>query len=111
MNIEALTVIGVFTLVLGIVLMIPGLWWARRIAKTLPVHSSGRMRITPFGLFYNGIVVGLVTTVFCLGYLAELSSGKTLALIAVVAIVGGLGEMIANKLGFKTVSKDNDSNA
>lgn len=112
MNIEALTVIGIFSLVLGIILLIPGLWWARRKVKKLPEHATGRMQITPFGFIYYGIFVGLLMVVFSLRYLApELSSGKKFALIAAVVIVGLLGEKIANKLGFKLVSKNNDSNA
>ena len=112
MNIEALTVIGIFTFVLGIILLIPGLWWARRKVRKLPVHAAGRMRVTPFGYIYSAIFVGFLMVVFSLGYLApELSRGKKFAAFAIVVIVGLLGEKVANKLGFKLVSKNNDSNA
>ena len=112
MSLEALTVIGVFTVALGIILLIPGLWWARRKVRKLPVHAAGRMRVTPFGYIYSAIFVGFLMVVFSLGYLApELSNGKKFALMAIVVIVGFLGEKLANKLGFKLVIKNNDGNA
>ena len=112
MNFEALTAIGIFTLLLGIILVIPGLWWARRKAKTLPENASGRKRVTLFGFVYIGLVVSALVVVFSLQYLAPEISGKEKgALVAIALIVALLGEKLANKLGFKVIGCNNDGNA
>jgi hypothetical protein len=112
MNIEALAAIGVFTLIMGVILLIPGLWWARRKVNELPEHASGRKRVTPFGFVYIGIIITLSLFVFSLRDLApEVSGGERLALITIIFIAAFLAEKLANKIGIKLIKKNVDGNA
>ena len=112
MNIEALAVLGVFTLILGFILLIPGLWWARRKVKVLPENASGKKRVTPFGFVYFGVIISLSLFTFSLRDLApEVSGGERLALITIIFIVALLGEKLANKLGIKLISKNDNGHA
>jgi len=59
MNWEAFFAIGVFTIILGAVLLVPGLIWARRKAKQHPEAPAG-MSVTKTGyLFLGGMLVVL----------------------------------------------------
>ncbi len=104
MNTEALIVISVITLVLGVIFLVPGLWWARRRAKKLPENSPGRKKVTLLGFAYYTIFITLLMLAFSLIHLApELSWVQLIAIQATVVVVGIAVEIIAYKLGFRFV--------
>src|SRR6266446_6414895 len=73
MNWEAVLVIGVFALVLGAVLLIPGLIWARRKARQNPGTSAG-MAVTNIGFLF----VAFVVLVLLVGFTAEFWAAETM---------------------------------
>ena len=109
MDIEALSAVGIFALILGVILLIPGLWWARRKAKTLPESALGAKRVTLFGIVYIGLFLSVLLVVLKMQYFAPgVSDVEKLSLFTIVFLVGLLGEKLANKLGFKLFSSRND---
>ena len=50
-NLEAVLIIGVLSIVLGFALLIPGLWWAKHKAKT-DSTSGGKVFFTPVGWIF-----------------------------------------------------------
>lgn len=57
MNWEAVLVIGGFSVLLGIVLYVPGRWWAKRKLREAPAASAARVRVTRAGLVFYGIMI------------------------------------------------------
>ena len=108
MNWEAIFVIGGFTIILGIVLLIPGIWWARRKSKQHS-DSQGALAVTKAGFIYFGIFVFILfsclTAQFwapetALGKWVSTRSGRILFVISLV-IAAFVIEKILNKLGFQ----------
>jgi uncharacterized Tic20 family protein len=109
MNLEALLAIGIFTLILGLILIVPGLWWARRKAKRLPDNANGKKKVTLFGVFYYGVFILFLLVATSLRYISpEISRIENVGFIILVIVIGVLGEMLAYKMGYKTISNSND---
>jgi hypothetical protein len=108
MNWEAFFIIGGFTIILGIVLLIPGIWWARRNAKQHS-ESQGSMAVTKTGFIYIGLFVFILFSGFtaqfwapdtALGNWVSTSSGRILFVVSLV-IAAFVLEKILNKFGFQ----------
>jgi len=112
MDIEALIVIGLFALITGVVLAIPGLWLARRKSKKLPKDAPGRSNVTAFGFIFFVVFIGLLLFVVSLNHFApEIPTSKRIALLFLVIVAGGVAEKIAAKFGYTITSNNNDRNA
>jgi uncharacterized membrane protein YozB (DUF420 family) len=108
MNFEAIAIVGVFVLALGIVLGVPGLWWARRKARSLPAEAIGKASVTPFGyVFYFLQVSALIATMAFPG----LTGGMRIASLVIVVVVSIILERVARTLGFQTVRRASDGRA
>ena len=73
MNWEALLVIGSFTILLGLLLYVPGRWWAKRQLKNAPDGSVGKARVTQVGYLFFGIMIGLLFFGFAQEHMAPSS--------------------------------------
>ena len=104
MNIEAIIEIGGFPLILGLVLLVPGLWWAKCKSRKIPEDALCAKRVTLFGFVFSSVFVGLILLVFNLEYIAPgVSGGQRSIAFAAILLVGALFEKITTKLGFKLV--------
>lgn len=108
MNWEAFIVIGGFTIIFGIVLLIPGIWWARRKSKQHS-ESQGSMAATKTGFIYIGIFVFILFSGFsaqfwapdtAFGKWVSTSFGRILFVVSLV-IAAFVLEKILNKFGFQ----------
>jgi len=72
MNWEAFFIIGVFALLLGAILLVPGIWWARRNTRDNPDVPAG-MKVTPAGFIAATAIVALLFS----GLSAEYWAGDT----------------------------------
>lgn len=108
MNFEAIAIIGVVVLALGIVLGVPGLWWARRKARSLPAEAIGKASITPFGyvFYFLQVSVLIAITVF-----PGLTGGMRVAGLGIVIVVSIILERVARSLGFRTIRRASDGRA
>ena len=61
MNWEAFFAIGAFTVILGAMLLVPGLLWARKMAKQHPETPAG-MSITKNGYIFIGVILVVLFT-------------------------------------------------
>ena len=94
MNWEAFLVIGGIVLVLGIILLIPGLLWARYKLRSEP-RGGGARRITKHGLVLYVIMIAIMLFGFAAGELWPDSwlgrfTGSTLGLLGYLCLVFGL---------------------
>jgi hypothetical protein len=111
MNWEAFFVIGSLTVVLGVLLYVPGRWWARRKLRDAPKEASARRSVTPTGYVLAGLITTAFVSAFSLSYFAPESivgrwaSTSVGRLAIAVSLVGlcAILELIARKLGFKLV--------
>ena len=69
MNIEAIIVIGIVCVILAIILLVPGLWWARRKSKQDPSLGK-KVNFTPFGWVYLSVMLVMLLGGLCMQYLA-----------------------------------------
>jgi hypothetical protein len=107
MNWEAFAVIGAFALLLGIVLYIPGRWWARRKLHDASLGSPARASLTPIGYVVIGLLVFALVGTFSLKDLApdsligriEGSRVGRLTILVCMASAFWLVESIAKRLG------------
>lgn len=105
-NWEAFIAIGGVTLIIGIVLLIPGLWWVRRNVKQYS-HSQGTMAVTKAGFIYSSIFVFILVAGFTAQYWApETAFGKWLStgigrILFVIGLISiaFIFEKILNKFG------------
>lgn len=112
MHLEALIAIGAFVFVFGAILLVPGLWWARRRAKRLPPDARQRMNVTPFGIIFYAVFICFLMFALGLEHIApEISGGKRVVLVILVIVVGILAEKAASKLGLNIISGNDDRNA
>ena len=93
MTLEAILVIGTACVILGLLLLVPGLWWARRKAKNDPAYRK-KVRFTLFGWIFLSIMLftlfaGLTMQYFApASYIGKLTSERMGRLIwAAVVIV------------------------
>ena len=84
MNWEALLVIGSFTILAGLLLYVPGRWWAKRQIKNAPDGSVGKARVTRAGYLFFGIMIGLLFLGFAQAHIAPSSR---------------LGEFVSTRMG------------
>ena len=76
---EAILVIGSLVIILGIILLIPGLWWARRKARKDPAFAK-KANFTPIGWLFLCVMLSFLLGGLCMQYLyPESSIGKLTA--------------------------------
>lgn len=69
MDIKAILIISVLCILLGIILLVPGLWWARHKAKKDPAYSK-KVNFTFVGWIYIFIMLVLLFAGLLMPYLA-----------------------------------------
>ena len=108
MNWEAFFVIGAFTVILALVLLVPGLMWARSQAKQHSEAPAG-MSITRIGFLYLGTMVAVLLVGFSsqywapqswLGQWTATSTGRLL-FGAIVVGAGFLFERVLDAAGIR----------
>ncbi len=102
-ELEALLAIGGFVIVLGAILLVPGLWWAKSKAKSNPDVPAG-MRLTKIGYIWCGIFVAALFMALSADYiwpnsmLGEFSSkpaGRLSLLVMVILVSFGLEKLLS----------------
>lgn len=110
MHWKALLVIGIFSLVFGLILYLPARWWLRRRLRKAPPDSSDHWRITPLGLVVYGVMVAVMMTGFSLQYLAphtwaghfvSTSHGR-IVFTAALVVVWSVLEVVLTANGWRT---------
>ena len=111
MNWEAFFIIGAFALVLGGILLVPGIWWARRKARENPDAPAG-MKVTPAGFLfasaYGALLLSALSTEYWAGDTAieewlKTSIGRMVFLVAVFG-AGPLAERLLSKAGIRLIA-------
>jgi len=118
MNWEAFFVIGGFTVILGVVLLIPGLMWARYKSKKSPDSGTSEV-VTKSGFLNAGLFVLVILIGMTANIWAPQSSfgqwiGKELNALIFVAgltIIATIVELVFSAFGFRVIQskKKNDS--
>jgi len=112
MNLEAVIVIGLFTLILGVVLYVPARYFIRRKLRKNPRYA--KQRVTKVGLFVFGIMVVILMCGFSLQYLAPESwlgqlvttaKGRLAYGLLVVAVFWSV-EIFLSRKGIKIIEKE-----
>ena len=111
MNWEAFFIVGIFALLLGAILLVPGIWWARRKARENPNASAG-MKVTPAGFLvattYVALLFSALSTEYWAGDTAIEEWLKTplgrLVLFLTVLGVGQLAERLLRKAGIRLIA-------
>ena len=116
MNWEALLVIGGFTILLGLLLYLPGRWWARRQLAKSPDGSPAKARVTRAGYLFFGIMIGLLFIGFSQEHIAPTSSlgefvsnrgGRWIFAGAILAIAVVIEKILA-RAGIELLRQEND---
>jgi len=107
----SLFAIGTFALILGAVLLVPGLWWARRKARANPNVPAG-MKVTATGFILAGavavVVVGGLSAQYwasdtAFGQWMTTSTGRLL-FVSVTVGVALVAELLLNLAGFRLIA-------
>ena len=70
---EAILVIGSQVIILGLILLIPGLWWAKRKARKDPAYAK-KANFTPIGWLFVCVMLLLLLGGLCIQYFYPESS-------------------------------------
>jgi len=106
MHWEALIVIGGFALILGAVLLVPGLWWARRKARSNPVVGSikvTRAGYIGFAVFVAVLLAGFSAEHWAQGSKLGLLIGLPGAKLVFLLLATGAGWLIERSLAAKGI--------
>ncbi len=113
MNWEALGVIGLFTLGLGVLLFVPAWVWVKRKQRAEP-NNHPKLRLTKTGwvlicmtvvVLIGGLLMDFIAPESLLGQLVKTSSGRFLYLVIVV-LVFWLVEAVLKTRGIKLIKED-----
>jgi hypothetical protein len=107
MNIEAFFAIGAFSIVVGVILAAPCLWFARRRAENLSENSSLKFHVTKSGLCFFAVFISLL--MIALGGKAlwpQISPILRTFFVFFVFLVGVVVEKSLDKIGFPLFKKE-----
>jgi ABC-type xylose transport system permease subunit len=109
-------VIGGFTVLAGMLLYIPGRWWAKRQLRNAPDESIGKARVTRAGYLFFAIMIGLLLIGFAqehiapssrLGEFVSTRAGR-LVFLGSFAAAGFVIENLLARAGIKLVRRETD---
>lgn len=110
MNWEALIIIGLFTLSLGVLIFVPAWFWAKRKLHDHPAART-KIKMTKAGLFLIplfivilicGLLMDFLAPESILGQFVKTPGGRFLYLMIVVSIFWGLEAILRSK-GIKLI--------
>lgn len=105
---EGIAATALLCLPLGVLLYIPARWWAKRKLASNPASSRARLRVTPAGLAFATLLVGVLFLGFSqqyfapeseLGQFVSTSLGRTVFAVGVYGLSVVIG-MVLELFGF-----------
>lgn len=89
--------------IIGIVLMIPGMLWARYKLKRTPDSSSGKHHVTKFGFIYSILhLLCLLSTLELREFFPQVSPGMNFLIFIIVFVSGSIGAVVFQRMGIKS---------
>ena len=110
MNWEAVIVVSVAMIVLGAILLVPGMLWAKYKLKNTPHNASGKFIVTKFGIVYFILfILCFLAALTIRHFYPEINPITNLAMVFIIFLIGTLGALFMEKIGIKIIIKPNEN--